>query len=152
MLPKEFEQAESRTCLVRDVNPGGLLLPNSQYTANSSSSSVPVTILGPGNMSHTSHSKSGDLRPLSDRLEPERNPRVSSGTPSAGSLARLLEQAITSGDDKLLEEVLRVPKEKLISSTVKGLPVHVVLPFLTKVISLNCVVCLRPPNSAASQK
>lgn len=127
---KEFDQAERRTCLVRDVNPGGLLLPHSQRGADTSIPSAPITVLGPGNMTMPLTSKSDDLQPLSDRLEPEKKP---SKAPSAGSLTRLLEQAIASGDDKLLEEVLRVPKEKLVISTVKGLPVHIVLPFMTKV-------------------
>ena len=56
-----------------------------------------------------------------------------SGTPSAESLTQLLSQAIASGDGKLLEEVLRVNKEKVVVATIRRLPVSMVLPFLRKV-------------------
>lgn len=114
------------------MNPGSLLLPRSQLKSNAATHSLPVTILGPGNMFPKLATGSGDERPLRDRLGPEKKAPVA-GTYSADSLTRLLEQSISSGDDKLLEEVLRISKEKLVTSTVKGLPVHIVLPFLKKV-------------------
>lgn len=78
----------------------------------------------------------GDLRPLIDRLDPEA--RKSKGpAPSADSLTQLLVQSVASGDGKLMEEVLRVSKERLIVSTIKKLPVHTVLPFLKKVCAHN---------------
>lgn len=55
------------------------------------------------------------------------------GPPSAESLTQLLCQAIASGDGKLLEEVFRVNKEKVVTATIRRLPVSMVLPFLRKV-------------------
>ena len=124
-------------CLVRDVNPGSLLLPTSSQSKAVTSAPQSVTVLGPGNMSLPLSNKPDDLRPLKDRLGPEKKPSKEHA-PTADSLTRLLEQSIASGSDKLLEEVLRVSKEKLVCSTVKGLPVHIVLPFLMKVCSDYC--------------
>ena len=77
---------------------------------------------------------SNDLRPLSDRLPPlvKRSKGVAP-PPSADSMTQLLVQSISSDDSKLLEEVLRVSKEKIVSATVKKLPVHIVLPLMRKV-------------------
>lgn len=125
-------------CLVRASNPSGLLLPPTQEHPPRSSTAEKITILGPGNMTLLTHQPSlsskqpSDLRPLRDRIEPEaRKSKVPA--PSADSLTQLLVQSVASGDGKLMEEVLRVSKEKLIVSTIKKLPVHVVLPFMKKV-------------------
>lgn len=137
---QEFEQADKQTCLIRDIQPGGLLLPASQHTASCVENDK-VTILGPGNMTLPTHQlpdpslnahQSSDLRPLSDRLEPEAR-KFKGPVPSADSLTQLLVQSVGSGDGKLMEEVLRVTKERIVTATVKKIPVHVVLPFLRKV-------------------
>ena len=65
----------------------------------------------------------------------------SSSLPTSESLTQLLTQAVASGDGKLLEEVLRVHKEKIIRATIRRLPVTVVLPFLRKVVQ-NTVASL----------
>ena len=135
---QEFEQADKQTCLIRDIQPGGLLLPPSQHTPSHVQDDK-VTILGPGNMTLPTHqlpslnvNQSSDLRPLSDRLEPEAR-KFKGPVPSADSLTQLLVQSVGSGDGKLMEEVLRVTKERIVTATVKKIPVHVVLPFLRKV-------------------
>ncbi len=119
---------------MRDVKVGGLLLPASKG-AVAAPASAPVTVLGPGNMTlptKTTERQDEDLRPFSERLESEsRKPK--GAQPTADSLTQLLVQSVSSGDGKLLEEVLRVSKERLVSATVKRLPVHIVLPFLKKV-------------------
>lgn len=102
-------------------------------------------MLGPGNMSlpidklplnidKRKMENSEDV-PLKDRLETGGEKRPSSHThpPSADSLTQLLVQAVASGDGKLLEEVLRVTKEKVVMATVRKIPLSVVLPFLRKV-------------------
>ena len=55
--------------------------------------------------------------------------------PSADSLSRMLAQAVHSDDRKLMEEVLRVSKEKVVVASVRRLPVTCVLPFLKHVSS-----------------
>eukprot|EP00124_Ichthyophonus_hoferi_P001977 Ihof_evm9s120 gene=Ihof_evmTU9s120 len=50
--------------------------------------------------------------------------------PKADSLARLLAQALHSGDNQLLEEVLGNSTEQVIKNTVKRLPAPHVIPFL----------------------
>lgn len=137
---------------MRAVAPTGLLLGSSQQSSTTPRTLDNVTVLGPGNMTlpthqlPSTHDQSGDLRPLLDRMEPEAmKPR--GPAPTADSLTQLLVQSVASGDGKLMEEVLRVSKERLIISTVKKLPVHSVLPFLKKVISPHsmhrqmCDVC-----------
>jgi hypothetical protein len=136
-LLQEFEQPDVHMCLVRAVNPSGLLLGAGPQTFTAGQSSERVTILGPGNMSLPTHqlpssSQTGDLRPLMDRIQPVS--QASRGpAPSADSLTQLLVQSVASGDGKLMEEVLRVTKQRVITSTIKKLPVHTVLPFLKKV-------------------
>ena len=111
-----------------------------------------VTILGPGNMSlpidklpvkkmDKAKSESLDDIPLKDRLETAGRGKEKSHDrshdriqpPSADSLTQLLVQSVASGDGKLLEEVLRVTKEKSVMATVRRIPLTVVLPFLRKV-------------------
>ena len=111
-----------------------------------------VTILGPGNMSlpvdklpvkkmDKAKSESIDDIPLKDRLETAGRGKEKSHDrshdriqpPSADSLTQLLVQSVASGDGKLLEEVLRVTKEKSVMATVRRIPLTVVLPFLRKV-------------------
>lgn len=111
-----------------------------------------VTILGPGNMSlpidkipvkkmHKEKSGSTDDIPLKDRLETAGGGKEKSHDrshdrvqpPLADSLTQLLVQSVASGDGKLLEEVLRVTKEKVVMATVRRIPLTVVLPFLRKV-------------------
>ena len=108
-----------------------------------------VTILGPGNMSlpidkiplklGKQKSENMDDIPLKDRLETARGPGEKGKShdrvqpPSADSLTQLLVQSVASGDGKLLEEVLRVTKEKVVMQTVRRIPLTVVLPFLRKV-------------------
>ena len=112
-----------------------------------------VTILGPGNMSlpldklplkidKRKVEDSEDV-PLKERMESVREKRPTDHThpPSADSLTQLLVQSIASGDGKLLEEVLRVTKEKVVMATVRKLPLTVVLPFLRKV-SYECYDCV----------
>ena len=114
-----------------------------------------VTILGPGNMSlpidkipvkHAKQkSENTDDIPLKERLETagggkdkthdRSHDRVQ--PPSADSLTQLLVQSVASGDGKLLEEVLRVTKEKVVMATVRRIPLTVVLPFLRKVSRWN---------------
>lgn len=119
---------------MREVNTGGVLLPESRCPVASPSCSEPITILGPGNMipPQTEKQPTNNLRPLSERLESSRK-KHKGAVPTADSLRQLLVQSIGSGDGKLLEEVLRISKERLILSTVKNLPLHIVLPFLKKV-------------------
>ncbi len=108
---------------------GGLLLPGAKPVATPTPASEPITVLGPGNMTTSGQD---DLRPFSERLDSSIH--KSKGTaPTADSLTQLLVQSVSSGDWKLLEEVLRVSKERLISATVKRMPVHLVLPFLQQV-------------------
>jgi len=45
----------------------------------------------------------------------------------------MLAQAVHSEDQKLMEEVLRVSKEKVVMATVRRLPVTCVIPFLKHV-------------------
>ena len=52
----------------------------------------------------------------------------------------MLTQAVQSGDRKLLERVLQVKKDQLISGTVKKLPVTTIVPFL-KIVSLSKSRC-----------
>ena len=106
-----------------------------------------MTVLAPGNMAATLHQSdvTADHRPLTERLEQhsdskplglalgDRRPSHPPPPPSTESLSQLLAQSVTSGDGKLLEEVLRVTKEKVVSATVKKLPVNLVLPFMKKV-------------------
>ena len=105
-----------------------------------------VTILGPGNMTLRMDKLPGRIEkrterenvdeiPLKDRLESSEVKRSHGRAqpPSADSLTQLLVQSIASGDVKLLEEVLRVTKEKIVMATVRKMPLTVVLPFLKKV-------------------
>lgn len=111
-----------------------------------------VTILGPGNMSlpidkipvklDKQKSEKMDDVPLKDRLETvgglgekgkSHDRSRDHQPPSADSLTQLLVQSVASGDGKLLEEVLRVTKEKVVMATVRRIPLTVVLPFLRKV-------------------
>lgn len=119
--------------MVRDVNVGGLLLPASRG-AGMATTPEKITVLGPGNMTPHTDKQKDELRPLIDRLE-SGGQKSKGAPPTADSLTQLLVQSISSGDGKLLEEVLRVSKERLVSATVKRLPLHVVLPFLKKVVS-----------------
>lgn len=111
-----------------------------------------VTILGPGNMSLPINKlpvkrakqilENTDDIPLKDRLETGKDKshdrsRDRVQPPSADSLTQLLVQSIASGDGKLLEEVLRVTKEKVVMATVRRIPLTVVLPFLRKVIRIT---------------
>lgn len=132
---QEFHQPDEHVCLVRDAISNGLLLA-SQVSSNSPPVELDkVTVLGPGNMTLPTHQlpalPSVDSRPLSARLEPEMKSKTPG--PSADSLTQLLVQSVASGDGKLLEEVLRISKERLVTATVKRMPVHIVLPFLRKV-------------------
>ena len=110
-----------------------------------------VTILGPGNMSLPINKlpvkrakqilENTDDIPLKDRLETGKDKshdrsRDRVQPPSADSLTQLLVQSIASGDGKLLEEVLRVTKEKVVMATVRRIRLTVVLPFLRKVIRI----------------
>lgn len=155
--------------MIREGSSSGLLL-GQQSTKRSKVTDSTVTILGPENMKTTRTKKSTnpieDSIPLSDRLEPvskqvRRNfmhfiemqagfsgfsptfnsLQKSSSLPTSESLTQLLTQAVASGDGKLLEEVLRVHKEKIIRATIQRLPVTVVLPFLRKVVQ-NTVASL----------
>ncbi len=119
-------------CLVRDVHPSGLLLQPPLQQPSSVQPPHGVTVLGPGSRALQPDSLISDLRPLSDRLAPEAR-RARASLPSADSLTELLVQSVASGDGKLMEEVLRVSKERLITSTIKKLPVPTVLPFMKKV-------------------
>ena len=47
----------------------------------------------------------------------------------------MLAQAVHSEDQKLMEEVLRVSKEKVVMASVRRLPVPCVIPFLKHVSS-----------------
>ena len=60
-------------------------------------------------------------------------PRGRRPPPSTDSLSRMLAQAVHSEDQKLMEEVLRVSKEKVVMATVRRLPVTCVIPFLKHV-------------------
>ena len=125
---------------MRAVAASGLLLGSTQQSSSTARSSDKVTVLGPGNMTLPTHQlpstlsgdQSGDLRPLLERMEPEAR-KQRGPAPTADSLTRLLVQSVASDDGKLMEEVLRVSKERVIVSTIKKLPVHTVLPFLKKV-------------------
>ncbi len=151
---QDFSQSERMVCLIREISSSGLLL-SQQSTKRSKVADTKVTVLGPGNIAlKTAHAQKSTNRiedsiPLSDRLEPVSKPvswlvlyfppkliiflQKSSGHPSSESLTQLLTQAVASGDGKLLEEVLRIHKEKIVRATVRRLPVTVVLPFLRKV-------------------
>ena len=79
--------------------------------------------------------QSNELRPLSERLDFEaKKSKDHAQPPTADSLTQLLVQSVASGDGKLMEEVLRVSKEKIVIATVQRLPVHTVLPFMRKVV------------------
>ena len=142
-LQQNFDVSSLHQCMVRDVARHGLLMPSS--TSCSIHDNTPtVTVLGPGNMTVATHHQHNDPRPLTERLKASgemKTEEMKSSAPSTDSLTQLLVQSVTSGDGKLLEEVLRVPKEKIISATVRKLPVHVVLPFMKKV-SICLVVLL----------
>ena len=119
---------EKYRCLSREVSM--LALPMTPTSRHKSSGNVPTaTVVGPGNMAAISH------LPLTDRLQEDSTTpfKIHATPPSTASLGVLISQAITSGDDKLLEEVLKVTKEKLVTATVKKLPLHLVLPFMRKV-------------------
>ena len=55
---------------------------------------------------------------------------------TAVSLARLLGQAVQSGDRALLEEPLKVRKEVIVRQTIRRLPVALVVPLLQQVTSI----------------
>lgn len=136
----DFNQSDRNVCLIREAPASGLLL-TQQPVKTSQVTDSKVTILGPGNMTvdtlpalKSTNQIEEDV-PLSDRLEPVSKPK-SSGTPSSESLTQLLTQAVASGDGKLLEEVLRVHKEKVVRATIRKLPVTVVLPFLRNLIEM----------------
>lgn len=131
----EFDQPDQHMCLVRDVHPSGLLLQPPLQQPSSVQPPHGVTVLGPGSRALQPDSLISDLRPLSDRLAPEAR-RARASLPSADSLTELLVQSVASGDGKLMEEVLRVSKERLITSTIKKLPVPTVLPFMKKLLEL----------------
>ena len=138
---QDFDVAEEQQCFVRDTPAHGLLLPST--TSHSIHGNTPnVTVLGPGNMAVSTHQHpqvlpngAGDSRPLTERLMEADLPNKveATSTPSAESLTQLLVQSVTSGDGKLLEEVLRVTKEKIVTATVRKIPIHVVLPFTKQV-------------------
>ncbi len=145
---QDFDQKSGVVCFKREVESGSLLIPVKQANKSSSPTSSKVTVLGPGNMTLPTHQlpeklegPSPDLRPLSDRIEPQLNRAKDhvTPTPSANSMTQLLVQSVASGDDKLMEEVLRVSKEKIVTATVQRLPVHVVLPFMKKVSVCVCM-------------
>ena len=105
-----------------------------------------VTVLGPGNMTiptgklqitadKRTARQNVDEVPLKDRLETSGAKRQHDRAqpPTSDSLTQLLVQSVASGDGKLLEEVLRVTKEKVVMATVRKMPLTVVLPFLRKV-------------------
>lgn len=126
---------------------GGFLLnaDSSKGTAEGVAPSQKVTILGPGNMVLPTsklptkvdkrETQNMDEVPLKDRLETTGVKRLHGRVqpPSADSLTQLLVQSVASGDGKLLEEVLRVTKEKVVMATVRRTPLTVVLPFLRTV-------------------
>ena len=142
-------------CLVREskVAGGYLLSTDDQKSGVSGGVASPqkVTILGPGNMTlqinkipvklDEQKSEKTDEIPLKDRLETAGGGKEKSHDrshdrvqpPSADSLTQLLVQSVASGDGKLLEEVLRITKEKVVMATVRRIPLTVVLPFLRKV-------------------
>lgn len=155
MYLQEFDQSERRVCLVRESKgAGGYLLSSADQkrgVAEGVASPRKVTILGPGNMTlpasnklpinhnEQKSSETTDDIPLKDRLETVGGSKSHDRSrdriqpPSADSLTQLLVQSVASGDGKLLEEVLRVTKEKVIMATVRKIPLTVVLPFLRKV-------------------
>ena len=132
---------------------GGYLLRTDQErgTSEGVTSSQKVTILGPGNMTLPTDKlpakldkqklKNMDDVSLEDRLETagggKRRSHDRVQPPSADSLTQLLVQSVASGDGKLLEEVLRVSKEKVVMATVRRIPLTVVLPFLRKVCKVD---------------
>ena len=56
----------------------------------------------------------------------------SASTPKADSLVTILEQALQSSDDALLEECLAVSDQRVVDLTVERLPSVRVLPFLLR--------------------
>ena len=127
---------------------GGYLLSSDHEKSANVGGATPqkVTVLGPGNMTLRTdklpagidkrvEQQSVDDIPLKDRLEASEVKRSHGRAqpPSADSLTQLLVQSVASGDMKLLEEVLRVTKEKIVMATVRKMPLTVVLPFLKKV-------------------
>lgn len=127
---------------------GGFLLNADQNSGMAEEGGVlpdKVTILGPGNMtlpteklpvnvSRTAEQAMDEV-PLRERLDTTETKRQHGRAqpPSADSLTQLLVQSVASGDGKLLEEVLRVTKEKVVMASVRKMPLAVVLPFLRKV-------------------
>ena len=127
---------------------GGFLLNSDQKkgVAEGGVSPDKVTVLGPGNMTiptgklqitadKRTARQNVDEVPLKDRLETSGAKRQHDRAqpPTSDSLTQLLVQSVASGDGKLLEEVLRVTKEKVVMATVRKMPLTVVLPFLRKV-------------------
>lgn len=127
---------------------GGFLLSSDHEKGVAVGGATPqkVTVLGPGNMTlrtdklpanivKRTEQPNVDEIPLKDRLETSEVKRSHGRAqpPSADSLTQLLVQSVASGDGKLLEEVLRVTKEKVVMATVRKMPLTVVLPFLRKV-------------------
>ena len=134
---------------------GGYLLSSDREQDTKVGGATPkkVTILGPGNMTlrmdklparvdkRVERHNVDDI-PLKDRLETSEVKRSHGRAqpPSADSLTQLLVQSVASGDMKLLEEVLRVTKEKIVMATVRKIPLTVVLPFLKKVSHSNPLI------------
>ena len=67
--------------------------------------------------------------------------RAAAKAVTAASLSVLVEQAIHSGDDKMLEQVLNENSYNIVSATVEKVPFTAVVPFLKKVISFNRTLC-----------
>ena len=80
--------------------------------------------------------------------------RPSQQKPTAESLSAMLIQAIQSGDKQLLERVLNIQKDHLITGTVKNLSMNTIVPFLRTVrslpVSLAELCCFSPSAYGAT--
>lgn len=77
--------------------------------------------------------------------------RAATASVTAASLSVLVEQAIHSGDDKMLEQVLNENAHNIVSATVEKVSFTAVVPFLKKVQYYNrfsghhFVIVISPP-------
>ena len=63
-------------------------------------------------------------------LPPSHSPRR---VATAESLSRLLSQAVQSGDQALMEKVLKTRRERVVRQAIQRMPLSLILPFLRQV-------------------
>eukprot|EP00123_Amoebidium_parasiticum_P011451 comp20721_c0_seq1/m.27070 comp20721_c0_seq1/g.27070 ORF comp20721_c0_seq1/g.27070 comp20721_c0_seq1/m.27070 type:complete len:606 (-) comp20721_c0_seq1:170-1987(-) len=151
ILDDEGDELKSSIVLERDPS-AGLLLDKESETKRPKGQREDVKVIGAGDMAlptaaTTDRPKKKQQDHTAEMTIEERLAQMAAANgvvestvdgegevPKADSLARLLIQALHSGDNQLLEECLSNSTEAVIKNTVKRLPAPHVIPFLQRLI------------------